>query len=420
LKEHSTHIIQKKNIFIVGSVWPEPQSSAAGWRMMQLINGFKNEGYEVFFASAANDSLNSIDFEKESIVKINIELNNSSFDKIVKEINPTIVMFDMYITEEQYGWRVTENCPQALKILDTEDLHFLRKAREHAVKNSSELNLYTDVAKREIASILRCDVSLIISEYEFKLLNNSFNISADLLHYLPFLENEIDNKIIELLPKYSERSNFISIGNFLHNPNKDSIEFLKNEIWPLIRKKLPDAELHVFGAYAMESIIAMNNKNEGFIIKSKADDADFEMQNARVCLAPLRFGAGLKGKLITAMQNGTPNVTTSIGAEGMIENNEWCGFLVNNATEIANAAIELYNNENTWCSAQKRGFAIINKKFNKEKYLPNFISKINYCLANLEETRRRNFLGAILNYQSMQSTKYMAKWIEEKNKKHIN
>ena len=420
MKEHSTHIIQKKNIFIVGSVWPEPQSSAAGWRMMQLINGFKNEGYEIFFASAANDSLNSIDFEKESIVKINIELNNSSFDKIVKEINPTIVMFDRYITEEQYGWRVTENCPQALKILDTEDLHFLRKAREHAVKNSSELNLYTDVAKREIASILRCDVSLIISEYEFKLLNNSFNISADLLHYLPFLENEIDNKIIELLPKYSERSNFISIGNFLHNPNKDSIEFLKNEIWPLIRKKLPDAELHVFGAYAMESILAMNNKNEGFIIKSKADDADFEMQNARVCLAPLRFGAGLKGKLITAMQNGTPNVTTSIGAEGMIENNEWCGFLVNNATEIANAAIELYNNENTWSGAQQKGFTIINKKFNKEKYLPNFISKINYCLANLEETRRRNFLGAILNYQSIQSTKYMAKWIEEKNKKHIN
>ena len=420
MKEHSTHIIQKKNIFIVGSVWPEPQSSAAGWRMMQLINGFKNEGYEIFFASAANDSLNSIDFEKESIVKINIELNNSSFDKIVKEINPTIVMFDRYITEEQYGWRVTENCPQALKILDTEDLHFLRKAREHAVKNSSELNLYTDVAKREIASILRCDVSLIISEYEVKLLNNSFNISADLLHYLPFLENEIDNKIIELLPKYSERSNFISIGNFLHNPNKDSIEFLKNEIWPLIRKKLPDAELHVFGAYAMESILAMNNKNEGFIIKSKADDADFEMQNARVCLAPLRFGAGLKGKLITAMQNGTPNVTTSIGAEGMIENNEWCGFLVNNATEIANAAIELYNNENTWSGAQQKGFTIINKKFNKEKYLPNFISKINYCLANLEETRRRNFLGAILNYQSMQSTKYMAKWIEEKNKKHIN
>jgi glycosyltransferase involved in cell wall biosynthesis len=420
LKEHSTHIIKKKNIFIVGSVWPEPQSSAAGWRMMQLINGFKNEGYEIFFASAANDSLNSIDFEKESIVKINIELNNSSFDKIVKEINPTIVMFDRYITEEQYGWRVTEKCPQALKILDTEDLHFLRKAREHAVKNSSELNLYTDVAKREIASILRCDVSLIISEYEFKLLNNSFNISADLLHYLPFLENEIDNKIIELLPKYSERKNFISIGNFLHNPNKDSIEFLKNEIWPLIRKKLPDAELHVFGAYAMESILAMNNKNEGFIIKSKADDADFEMQNARVCLAPLRFGAGLKGKLITAMQNGTPNVTTSIGAEGMIENNEWCGFLVNNATEIANAAIELYNNENTWSGAQQKGFTIINKKFNKEKYLPNFISKINYCLANLEETRRRNFLGAILNYQSMQSTKYMAKWIEEKNKKHIN
>ncbi|MFN5795590.1 MAG: glycosyltransferase [Bacteroidota bacterium] len=420
MKEYSTHITKKKSIFIIGSVWPEPNSSAAGWRMMQLINVFKNEGYEIFFASAASDSLNSIDFEKESIKKINIELNNSNFDVLIKNISPTIVMFDRYITEEQYGWRVTENCPDSLKILDTEDLHFLRKAREHAVKHSLELNLYTDVAKREIASILRCDVSLIISEYEIELLKKTFNISSELLHYLPFLENEITHSEINILPKYSERKNFISIGNFLHNPNKDSVEFLKNEIWPLIRKKLPEAELHVFGAYAMESILVMNNKNEGFIIKSKADDANFEMQNARVCLAPLRFGAGLKGKLITAMQNGTPTVTTNIGAEGMIEDNAWCGFLVNNATEIANAAIELYNNENTWSTAQKTGFAIINKKFNKEKYLFSFISKINYCLANLEETRRRNFLGTILNYQSMQSTKYMAKWIEEKNKKNIN
>ena len=148
MKEHSTHITKKKSIFIIGSVWPEPNSSAAGWRMMQLINVFKNEGYEIIFASAASDSLNSIDFEKESIKKINIELNNSNFDALIKNISPTIVMFDRYITEEQYGWRATENCPDSLKILDTEDLHFLRKAREHAVKHSLELNLYTDVTKR--------------------------------------------------------------------------------------------------------------------------------------------------------------------------------------------------------------------------------------------------------------------------------
>ena len=417
MEKKNKSLTSKKNIFIIGSVWPEPNSSAAGWRMMQIITIFKNKGYEIIFASAASHSLNSIDFEKESIQKINIELNNSNFDSLISEINPTIVMFDRYMTEEQYGWRVTENCPNSLKILDTEDLHFLRKAREISVNTKTELNLYSDIAKREIASILRCDISLIISEYEIKLLTSTFKISDDILHYLPFLENEISEIEIVVLPDFSQRKNFITIGNFLHSPNKDSVVFLKKEIWPLIRKKLPDAELHVFGAYAMKSILEMHNTKEGFIVKGKAENANEEMQKSKICLAPLRFGAGLKGKLITAMQNGTPSITTDFGAEGMKENNAWCGTIANNAEEIAKASTELYTNEIDWKIAHKKGFSIINNVFNKNKFVKNFMDKINYCTENLNEIREQNFYGSILNHHFMQSTKYMSKWIEEKNKK---
>src|SRR5690606_12128233 len=123
----------------------------------------------------ATISERTANLDAQQISVKNILLNNSSFDEFIKELKPEIVLFDRYITEEQFGWRVSENCPNTLKILDTEDLHFLRKAREEAVKAGkpiSDANLFSETAKRELASILRCDLSLIISEYEMELLQN--------------------------------------------------------------------------------------------------------------------------------------------------------------------------------------------------------------------------------------------------------
>src|SRR5690606_12663340 len=95
---------------------------------------------------------------------------------------------DRFVSEEQFGWRVSQECPNAVQILDTEDLHFLRSAREKAFKKKEEINLYNETTIREIASILRCDLSLIISEFEMNLLLNEFHIAPELLYYLPFIE----------------------------------------------------------------------------------------------------------------------------------------------------------------------------------------------------------------------------------------
>src|SRR5690606_21959094 len=110
------------------------------------------------------------------------------------------VLFDRFMIEEQYGWRVQQECPSALKILDTEDLHSLRHARQQVVKKGKEhqaLDLYSDLAKREIAAILRCDLSLIISEIEMDLLLSTYHIDPSLLHYLPFLEKELTTADVE-------------------------------------------------------------------------------------------------------------------------------------------------------------------------------------------------------------------------------
>jgi len=205
-------MIAKERVLIIGFVWPEPNSSAAGRRMVQLISIFKQHCFEVTFASPAMDSDFMIDLDSLGVSKKSIALNCSSFDVFVQGLNPKIVLFDRFMIEEQFGWRVAENCPNALRLLDTEDLHCLRLARQKAFKEkrifSTDDLLVEEVAKREIASILRCDISLMISEYEMELLQTVFKIDSTLLYYLPLLLEQIDASTIQKLSSLDELQMF--------------------------------------------------------------------------------------------------------------------------------------------------------------------------------------------------------------------
>lgn len=402
-----------KHLVIIGTVFPEPNSTAAGTRMLQLIEFFQKEEYKITFLSSASVSDFSFDLNALTIEMKNIQLNDSSFDKLISELKPDVVIFDRFITEEQFGWRVSEQCPNTIKILDTEDLHFLRKARETVFKKDrkfTEDDLISDIAKREIASILRCDLSLIISEYEMNLLVEKFRIEKDILFYLPMFGVTKPSK-----KTFSERKNFISIGNFLHEPNWQTVLKLK-KLWPKIRKKLPDAEMHIYGAYASDKAKQLHSEKEKFLIKGRAETVEEVFSKTKVLLAPIPFGAGIKGKLLESMRYGLPNITSFIGAEGMNGNMEWNGFIADNDEDFVEKAAELYTDENLWYKAQQAGYQLLEKRFNKEKFLPDFSEKLKIISATLQEHRNKNFFGQILQHHTLQSTKYMSKWIEEKHK----
>jgi len=411
---------QIKKLLIIGFVWPEPKSSAAGGRMMQLISIFKENGFEITFASAAQDSNFMVDLSEFGVIKKSIELNSSSFDDFVADLDPDVVLFDRFMVEEQFGWRVIEKCPKAIRILDTEDVHCLRTARQKAFKENRifELKdlLSEEVAKREIASILRCDLSLIISEFEMNILKDVFKINEDLLFYLPFLVDEMKEEELLKLPSFDERKNFIFIGNFLHEPNWNTVQYLKEAIWPSIKRDFPEAILEVYGAYPSQKVLQLHLPKNGFYIMGRAEDANEIVKKSRVVLAPIRFGAGLKGKLLEAMQCGTPSVTTSIGSEAMHENLPWNGFIEDDPVEFAKKAIALYQDETLWKQSQKNGIKIINKCYQKSDYSEKLLSLIKSLLVDPESHRLHNFMGNLLQHHAFKSTMYMSKWIEAKNK----
>ena len=210
----------------------------------------------------------------------------------------------------------------------------------------------------------------------------------------------------------------MTVGNFKHEPNYDAVLYLKETLWPAIRNKLPKAELHIYGAYTPEKVKQLHNPKQGFIIKGYATDINVTMQQYRLCLAALRFGAGLKGKLLKAMQNGLPCVMTALGAEGMFGNLTPNGCVAESDNDFISGAVDLYENQAAWTAAQRSGYELLNSRFNVEVFRPILEKLLHAMRSDLKAHRAQNFIGSLLHHHQHQSTKYLSKWIAVKNQQN--
>jgi hypothetical protein len=129
----------------------------------------------------------------------------------------------------------------------------------------------------------------------------------------------------------------------------------------------------------------------------------------------LRFGAGIKGKIIDAMLCGTPNVTTPIGAEAMHGDHSWPGAVTRTAQEFADCAVQLYRDEALWNVARQTGESLLAQRYQQSEHGPALIEKIQFYKAHLTQLRKENFVGNMLRHHHHKSTQYMAQWIEAKN-----
>ncbi|WP_133749400.1 glycosyltransferase family 4 protein [Pseudomonas sp. LP_7_YM] len=398
---------------------------------MQLIDCFLEQGWKITFASAASEGERRAELSTLGVTEVAIELNSSTFDTFVSELQPDVVLFDQFLMEEQFGWRVEKHAPHALRVLETCDLQSLRHSRHQRLKellangheNTEELfaapgealfarMAVTDLAQREVASFYRCDLSLVVSDVEIDFLNRYFRVPETLLHWCPLMLRDIS----DTGKGFEERAHFLTIGNFRHAPNWDAVLWLRQTIWPLIRQQLPGAQLHVYGAYTPPKATALHNAAQGFHIMDWAEDALEVMANARVSLAPLRFGAGIKGKVMDAMACGTPTVTTPVGAEAMHGDLPFPGLIADNAQGLADAAVRLYKDQALWQRAQHAGWQVLHARFRQELHCATLIKRIHQLLEHLEAHRAANFTGAMLRHHRHKSTQYMSQWIEAKNR----
>ena len=410
--------MQKITVLIIGVHYPEPKSTGAGVRMLQLLKLLKANGFDLHFATASQKTEFSLDIKALGIKEHHIELNSSRLDLLLKTLDPKVVVFDRFITEEQFGWKVDEVSPKALKILDTEDLHFLREERELKLKGKLEPdNFLSDKAIRELSAMYRCDLNLIISKFEFELLKGKYAFPEVNMHYLPFL---VERDPTHTIKRFSERQHFVSIGNYRHKPNLDMVVYTSKNIWPFIKDKLPNAEWHIYGAYMPSSIQQLNSPKKGILVKGRTKEAVPTLGRYKLMLAYLRFGAGLKQKCIDAMAAGTPICTTAIGAEGLTIDHEFAGSIEDSIDGFIDKVTWLHTDEAAWEEKQANGFSILDSTFSPNLHSKKAVERINDYVSRLDKLRSENLFGQLLKHNLFKSTKYMSLWIQEKNKNRLD
>lgn len=257
------------------------------------------------------------------------------------------------------------------------DLHFLRMEREAKLLGKEEQTAAARAMKEEELAIIRsAHMSFYLSPMEIELLKKmdpSLRVKRMLINvFEEFKENP--------QPDFSKREGILFVGGFRHDPNIDAVLWLGEEIYPQM-KKHGTIPCYIAGSSPTEEIKAFDG--EGMHILGFVSDEELEKyyETCRMVIVPLRYGAGIKGKVIEALYHGLPVVTTSIGAEG-IDGMEEAGFIVDDAGEFAETVVKLYQNPKKLSELSKKATAFVKDHFGMEagwKMLEEEFREIEYA-----------------------------------------
>ena len=373
-----------------------------------------------------------------------------------------LCLFDRFYAEEMYSHHVHRHAPYATLVLDMQDMHSLRRARQRAVQTAEADSLQggilaaqaaipdanDDDLLRELASIHRMDLSLVCSPHEITLLETFYGIPPQKLVLAPLLGNAIHTS--NDAPPWSHRQDVCFVGGFCHDPNVDAVDQLVR-LWPRIRQQLKEQgnvcalpRLHIYGAFLTSALRqkwlaklrqaarVKDLESCGISLDGFVSDLKHVLLHHRLMLVPLRFGAGLKGKLVEAWQARLPVVTTPIGAEGFFRLetlHSFPGRVARSDEEFVKAVLDLSTSELAWNQAHEHTHtpvdmsdpnAIVDDTECWKRWLdismawPGIANNLSRTLKTLPERRKQDMMRAVLWRQSIRSTEFFSKYIEQK------
>jgi putative sugar O-methyltransferase len=265
-----------------------------------------------------------------------------------------------YIADRYLGL-VRELAPHARIVFYTVDLHFLREEREAQMSGDAALiAAATRTRASELASIRGSDVTIVLSTYERDLLARELPEAR--VHVLPLLR---DIPAALEAPGPEGRRDILFVGTYQHPPNVDAAIFFARAVWPLLRPRLPGARLLLVGSEVTPEVTALAAE-DGVEVLGFVQDLDALMARVRVSVAPLRYGAGLKGKVASALQAGLPTVATTIAAEGMALRDGHDILIADTPEEMAAAVLRLHEDDALWRALAAQGFDFVRREYSLE------------------------------------------------------
>jgi len=246
-------------------------------------------------------------------------------------------------------------CPDAKIIFNTVDLEFIRVGRQGQLANDKKILREAERIKiSETGLASRAHATIVVSEYEREVLRSLGLAGVFLIPILREFEN-LDT------PAFSARRNIGFVGGYKHAPNVDAVEYFLSDVWPALHRKRPDIELLLAGADMPEKLSSRRDPNVKFI--GYVADLNSFFAEIKVTVAPVRFGAGAKGKVVASLGQGVPCVASPVAAEGMGLQNGREISVASTPNEYVARICELYDQEELWTERSRNGLSLIRREY---------------------------------------------------------
>jgi GT2 family glycosyltransferase/glycosyltransferase involved in cell wall biosynthesis len=355
------HWRRRGRILVVDTMTPEPTRDSGSLRLSAMLRLLDEQGWAVSFLP---DDGRATEGEIRALGALGVEVLCRPWIPDLphwlrvhgRELHA--VMLCRHTVAGQYASLVRKLAPRARLLFDTVDLHFLREQRAAELSGNASMARQAQASRKsELSLIEQCDVTFVVSPHEQAL-----------------LATEVPKARVELLSNihdiygcrrpYAGRRDLVFIGGFGHPPNADAIRWIAKDILPALRARLPDITVHVIGD--IPEAARMELQTPGLQLHGRVPDLGPMLESALASLAPLRFGAGVKGKINMAMSYGLPVVATNTAVEGMQLRPDIDVLVAEQPEAFADAVARLVSNQELWTRLSANGLSNVSRYFSRE------------------------------------------------------
>lgn len=349
----------KYRVLVLDECTPTPDRDAGSVTVLNLMLLLRQMGFQVTFIPTGN--FRYLSGYTQDLQRAGVEVLYAPFVISVKRhLRKSGGRYDLAFlfrpsVAQKYLKIIRSKCPKAKILYHTVDLHYLRMEREAELLGSAAKMRAAEQMKRtELAAVRAVDASIVHSTAELELLRSE--LPDEHIHVFPLiLEVRGSDKT------FKDRRDIVFVGGYSHTPNIDAVQYFATEVMPILRRQLPGVRFFAVGSNPPSEILAL--ASEDIVITGYVKDLNPFLDLMRVSVAPLRYGAGIKGKIGTAMAVGLPTVATSLAAEGMSLTHGENILVADGAEGIADAVVRLYHDENLWNSLSGKGLEFAEKKW---------------------------------------------------------
>ena len=391
-----------KRALLIDHITPEPDKDAGSVTALATMRALQEVGYKVSFIPATNYAF--VGDDSRRLQRMGVEAiygpYYTNIEQYLHEAGSEIdVVFIFRVGQAEDCLDDIRNlCPQAKVIFHTIDLHFLRELREAKLKNSEEKRITAEeTRKREIGLMASVHLPIVHSEYEQQSLRE---IAPSLSTYVfPLILDVIGRK-----NEFENRKDILFLGGYRHQPNVDAVLYFVREIWQYIHKARPDMRFLIIGSRPPEELLKLDGKDNIKVVGYVKDLEEY-FEYARLSIAPLRYGAGVKGKIGMSLCYGVPCICTSIAAEGMGMVDGRDIIIADEEIEFANAVLTMFENKKLWYELSDNGMEFINNNYSFQRAVERVIEILELVNAPKDSIKQRagNKLYDTKNYPNRQA-----------------